>query len=162
MRLAIITIITILLAACEGHYRYPCQNPKNWERQECHNEVCKASGKCTEQVLGKLAPPFGTDLSKIAHEKLTNPDEADDPLPPKPAPPAPAPTQKAPAEKKAISSQECVNDCAVPPVERSVLLQPAKAIESIPEEPEVIEKPVTMNTIVDTTAHNIAANKQGK
>jgi len=41
----------VLLGSCEGHYRYPCQDPANWGKLECNNDVCKAEGTCTSDVL---------------------------------------------------------------------------------------------------------------
>lgn len=46
-------ILTLLfLYGCDNHYRYPCQDPKNWKKIECNNEVCKAESTCTDIVLG--------------------------------------------------------------------------------------------------------------
>jgi hypothetical protein len=46
-------ILTLLfLYGCDNHYRYPCQDPKNWNKIECNNEVCRAEGTCTDIVLG--------------------------------------------------------------------------------------------------------------
>lgn len=38
----------LLLTGCgyDGHYRYPCQDPANWEQAECKPPVCTASGTC--------------------------------------------------------------------------------------------------------------------
>jgi hypothetical protein len=51
--LAITTLL--MISACESHYRYPCQDPKNWDKVECNNEVCRAEGECTSDVLGKTS-----------------------------------------------------------------------------------------------------------
>ena len=57
--LTIITAVLILvglsinLVGCEGRYRYPCQDPANWGRTECNNDVCKAEGTCTSDTLAK-------------------------------------------------------------------------------------------------------------
>lgn len=50
-------LLAILLTACsnpEGlnRYRYPCQDPVNWEKAECNPPVCEASGLCTKDLLG--------------------------------------------------------------------------------------------------------------
>lgn len=49
--------ILLLLTGCEYHYRYPCQDPQNWHKDECNNTACKAEGTCTEQVLGSSYTP---------------------------------------------------------------------------------------------------------
>jgi hypothetical protein len=42
------------LASCgyEGSYRYSCQDPNNWEKQDCKLPRCKVDGNCTEYLLG--------------------------------------------------------------------------------------------------------------
>jgi hypothetical protein len=48
------TLITLLLSACgDGHYRYPCQDPANWEKAECKPPVCTAAGACPIDLVGK-------------------------------------------------------------------------------------------------------------
>ena len=44
----------LALASCgyDGKYRYPCQDPENWESTECQPPVCKVDGACTETLLG--------------------------------------------------------------------------------------------------------------
>jgi hypothetical protein len=44
----------IILSACgyDGHYRYDCQDPENWEAEECNPPVCLVDGTCTEFLLG--------------------------------------------------------------------------------------------------------------
>ncbi len=32
-------------------FRYPCQDPLNWENAECKPPVCKAAGLCTEDLI---------------------------------------------------------------------------------------------------------------
>ena len=40
------------LSGCgyDGHYRYPCQNPVNWENAECKPPICTANGACPEDL----------------------------------------------------------------------------------------------------------------
>lgn len=40
------------LAGCQERYRYPCQDPKNWEKEECKRPLCAATQSCPDQ-LGK-------------------------------------------------------------------------------------------------------------
>ena len=75
MRLTITTITAlILLSGCEGRYRYPCQDPANWGKTECNNEVCKAEGTCTSDVLAPAGTrEFGlTNQSQSETESQTN------------------------------------------------------------------------------------------
>lgn len=53
----IAVLLALSLTACtnpEGlnRYRYPCQDPVNWEKAECKPPVCEASGTCTKDLLG--------------------------------------------------------------------------------------------------------------
>lgn len=52
MRSIAIIIPLLLLAGCESRYRYPCQDPLNWGKLECNNEICEADGTCTKQTIG--------------------------------------------------------------------------------------------------------------
>lgn len=56
MRLRNITasfLMVFVLAGCgyDGHYRYPCQNPANWEKEECKPPICTADGACPEDLV---------------------------------------------------------------------------------------------------------------
>lgn len=47
---ACVGILCILLAGCEDRFRYPCQDPKNWELAECKPPICTATGTCPDQL----------------------------------------------------------------------------------------------------------------
>ncbi len=59
MKAILILSIAFLLAGCNSQYRYPCQDPANWGKDECNNQVCKAEGECTSDVL---APKAAEDM----------------------------------------------------------------------------------------------------
>jgi hypothetical protein len=46
-------IFVLLLAGCDApeYYRYPCMNPKNWEREDCKRPVCAITQECPDQLL---------------------------------------------------------------------------------------------------------------
>ena len=48
-RLALLILLP-LLAACSENYRYPCQDPDNWEKKECKKPYCSANGTCPEDL----------------------------------------------------------------------------------------------------------------
>ena len=49
-------LMTLLLSSCgDGHFRYPCQDPANWEKAECKPPVCTANGACPIDLVGKEA-----------------------------------------------------------------------------------------------------------
>lgn len=41
----------VLLTACEDRFRYPCQDPQNWEKTECKPPICTATATCPEQLV---------------------------------------------------------------------------------------------------------------
>ena len=43
-------LILPLLVACSENYRYPCQDPDNWEKKECKKPYCSANGTCPEDL----------------------------------------------------------------------------------------------------------------
>ena len=48
--------MTLLLSSCgDGHFRYSCQDPANWEKAECKPPVCTANGACPIDLVGKEA-----------------------------------------------------------------------------------------------------------
>ena len=53
MRTLILLILTSMLLGCQHKYRYPCQDPKNWDKTECNNLVCEVEKSCTDHVLNK-------------------------------------------------------------------------------------------------------------
>ena len=55
--------IAFVMAGCTDHYRYPCQDPSNWEKPECKPPVCIADGTCTKDLVTEAAlvnPTKGT------------------------------------------------------------------------------------------------------
>ena len=45
-------ILVLGLTSCgySGFYRYPCQDPTNWVKEECKPPICSASGSCPSDV----------------------------------------------------------------------------------------------------------------
>lgn len=41
----------ILLAGCEQAYRYPCQDPTNWSKEECQKPICEVNKDCPEYIF---------------------------------------------------------------------------------------------------------------
>jgi len=46
-----LSVLLVLLAGCEDRFRYPCQDPQNWEATECKPPICTATGTCPEQLI---------------------------------------------------------------------------------------------------------------
>jgi hypothetical protein len=46
-----LSIMLVLLTGCEDRFRYPCQDPQNWQNTECKPPICTATGTCPEQLV---------------------------------------------------------------------------------------------------------------
>ena len=153
MRLLFVPLITLIITGCDSSYRYPCQDPANWGKLECSNEVCKAEGTCTEDVLGrKVDVPAQSDNTET------------------PVEPSSEPTAESNAEPAAESVTPCspvVNNEEAAPVAKLHRKKPSKLdivmdpegdeyIEPARTPPSLEEEVLTMNTVVDTAAHNAA------
>jgi hypothetical protein len=71
MKAILILPALLMLAGCAPQYRYPCQDPDNWGKEECNNEVCKAEGECTADLL---ASGVASDLIDEGLIEDTTPD----------------------------------------------------------------------------------------
>jgi hypothetical protein len=54
LRIIGLALFAVLLTGCgyDGHYRYPCQDPANWENAECKPPICTVNGACPEDLVG--------------------------------------------------------------------------------------------------------------
>jgi hypothetical protein len=43
-------IMLVALLGCEERYRYPCQDPSNWQEEQCKKPFCSANGTCPEDL----------------------------------------------------------------------------------------------------------------
>ena len=60
-RFLLSAVLGLTLTSCgyDGHFRYPCQDPTNWEKAECKPPICTASGTCPVDLV-KTPQPEGT------------------------------------------------------------------------------------------------------
>lgn len=50
------SMLVLTLSSCglgDGRYRYPCQDPKNWEKTECKPPICEVNGYCPVDLVGE-------------------------------------------------------------------------------------------------------------
>ena len=47
----LLCLCLLLLSGCEDRFRYTCQDPKNWDSQECKKPYCEVSQTCPEHVF---------------------------------------------------------------------------------------------------------------
>jgi hypothetical protein len=58
--LILLILLPIGLAAFSGdRFRYPCQDPANWDRAECQKPRCEVTRTCPEHIF-KGEGPSGT------------------------------------------------------------------------------------------------------
>ena len=62
--IALLSSVMLSLTGCgySGFYRYPCQDPKNWELKECNPPVCEAGGLCTKDLIPQDLITNGTTV----------------------------------------------------------------------------------------------------
>ena len=52
LRIIGIALLAVALAGCnyDGSYRYPCQDPANWESAECKPPLCDVNNTCPSDL----------------------------------------------------------------------------------------------------------------
>ena len=52
-RLILSALLVFSLTGCgyDGHFRYPCQDPTNWENAECKPPICTSTGTCPVDLV---------------------------------------------------------------------------------------------------------------
>ena len=58
---ALLLLLPLALAFCGGDkFRYPCQDPKNWDSEECKPPICDVTRTCPEHIFkGQRDPRLG-------------------------------------------------------------------------------------------------------
>ena len=47
----VLAFVLSLIVFGEDHFRYFCQDPKNWEAQRCQRPECATHGTCPDQLV---------------------------------------------------------------------------------------------------------------
>ena len=50
MRILLTIIFAMMLVGCDERYRYPCQDPHNWDKEFCKKPFCSGNGTCPEDL----------------------------------------------------------------------------------------------------------------
>lgn len=50
MKRLLIFLPLVFLVGCDERYRYPCQDPENWNEKLCSKPFCSANGTCPEDL----------------------------------------------------------------------------------------------------------------
>ncbi len=62
--LAIFLVSVLSGCGYDGGFRYPCQDPANWESVECNPPICSASETCTKDLLPEEDLANGSDTTQ--------------------------------------------------------------------------------------------------
>lgn len=46
----VVVFLMVTLTGCEDRFRYPCQDPANWEKPECKPPICTATVTCPDDL----------------------------------------------------------------------------------------------------------------
>lgn len=52
MGIKALIVVLLLLSGCTERYRYPCQDPNNWNKSECNIGECEIQQTCTVNLIG--------------------------------------------------------------------------------------------------------------
>ena len=68
-----ILLLVALLAGCEDQYRYPCQNPDNFNKPQCQKPKCQFTQMCPEYLV---APVLEKQINAVqqSNQSPTEPD----------------------------------------------------------------------------------------
>ena len=149
MRIITIILPLLLLAGCEGHYRYPCQDPANWGKIECNNEVCKSEGTCTSDVIAPAGTRgMGLDIQSKEVEEVSTGDEETEIS--SSGCSQPQASYEADDNKRDFKVKHKI-------VDKDVVVMDPEGDEYIePRTPPGMEEPVTMKSEVDAIEHDKA------
>lgn len=53
----LLLVLLFVLAGCSDSYRYPCQDPHNWNTPQCQKPYCSAKDACPEDLAQYLKQP---------------------------------------------------------------------------------------------------------
>ena len=49
-----VIVLLFLLTACSDHYRYECQNPKNFAAKQCQRPDCQFTQDCPDYLVAPI------------------------------------------------------------------------------------------------------------
>ena len=51
-KLVFLLALSCTLVGCKDSYRYPCQDPDNFGKEECQRPKCEVQGYCSDDLVG--------------------------------------------------------------------------------------------------------------
>jgi hypothetical protein len=68
MTLAVLALPIVIAAGCQERYRYPCQDPANWDKAQCQKPLCEVHRQCPDLIFKEDAAKVG-----IKHDQISKP-----------------------------------------------------------------------------------------
>jgi hypothetical protein len=65
MTIGVLFIPIIIAAGCQERYRYPCQDPANWEKAECKKPLCEVHRQCPELIFKEDSIAVGINPAEV-------------------------------------------------------------------------------------------------
>jgi hypothetical protein len=70
LTLVILALPALFAAGCQERYRYPCQDPKNWEKEMCQKPVCEVHRQCPDLIFKNNSEKVGIANDQISKKVL--------------------------------------------------------------------------------------------
>ena len=51
LAIAVLAIPVLVIAGCNDRFRYPCQDPENWDKEYCKKPLCEVNRNCPEHIF---------------------------------------------------------------------------------------------------------------
>ena len=51
MKNLLAVVVVLGLAGCDQYFRYPCQDPANWNEESCKKPLCEVNRDCPEHIF---------------------------------------------------------------------------------------------------------------
>ena len=52
MKIKLLTLVVLMtLVGCQDRFRYPCQDPANWNDAQCQKPECEATRTCPDLII---------------------------------------------------------------------------------------------------------------
>ena len=66
LTLALIFLPVLIVAGCEERYRYPCQDPGNWDKAICQKPLCEVHRQCPDLIFKEDSGKVGITNDQIS------------------------------------------------------------------------------------------------
>jgi hypothetical protein len=65
--LIILALPVAIAAGCQERYRYPCQDPANWEKDICKKPMCEVHRNCPDLIFKEDSIAIGINPSQVTN-----------------------------------------------------------------------------------------------